>query len=293
MGFSRRVGLPMAKILPPLSSQRREDAVVQGPLYPRQPRTPEEVEALRREVDAVPAWYHAIDLGDGVVTPGPFELTRTIHHYPIPEDMSGMRVLDVGASNGFYSFEFERRGAEEVVALDLGSWLEHDWGPRKRAEFEVHAKDDVRRFDDQQMRRGFDVVGRALGSRRVRKVEMPIYDIAPEPLGMFDLVFSGAMLMHVRDPIQGICRMRTVCKDDGAIVISISSTLGDTEDPLARFMGEWDQCNFWQMNPACLKRVLAFADFEPTGEEVMYSEDAGGGTWMDSVFVCRARPRQG
>lgn len=265
--------------------------MVQGPLYPRAPRTPEEIEALRAAVAAVPAWYHAIDLGDGIVTPGPFELTGTLHHYPLPEDMRGMRVLDVGASNGFYSYEFERRGAAEVVALDLESWVSHDWGPRKRAELERYGADERRTFDDKQMRGGFELVGRALGSQRVRKVELPIYAIAPETLGSFDLVFCGAMLMHVRDPILGIVRMRSVCRDQGSIVISISSTLEDTEDPLARFMGEWDQCNFWQMNPACLKRVLAYADFEPTGEEVVYSEEAGGGSWRDNVFVCKARPR--
>ncbi len=266
--------------------------MLHGPLHPRPPRTPAEVEALRREVAAVPAWYHAIDLGDGIVTPGPFDLTQSLHHYPIPADLSGARVLDVGASNGFYSYEFERRGAAEVVALDLGSWVDHDWGPRKRAEHAAHGADEVKTFDDRQMRGGFALVGRALGSRRVRKVEMPIYEISPERLGTFDLVFCGAMLMHVRDPILGIVRMRSVCKPSGAIVISISSAMADTEDPLARFMGEWDQCNFWQMNPACLKRVLAFADFEPTGEEVTYREEAQGGAWQDDVFVCKARPRK-
>ena len=65
----------------------------------------------------------------------------------------------------------------------------------------------------------------------------------------------------------------------------------DTDDPIARFMGEWDQCNFWQMNPACLRRILEFADFEPTGEEIVYNEDAGGGAWRDNVFVIKARPR--
>ena len=265
--------------------------MVHGPLYDRPPRTPDEIEALRREVASVPAWYHAIDLGDGIVTPGPFELTGTLKHYPIPEDMSGMRVLDVGASNGFYSFEFERRGAEEVIALDLASWVDHDWGPRKRAEYARYSEAERLAFDEQQMRGGFEVAAKALGSQRVKKVELPIYAISPERLGMFDLVFSGAMLMHVRDPILGITRFRSVCKDDGATVISISTSLEDTDDPLARFMGEWDQCNFWQMNPACLRRVLEFADFQPTGEDVVYNEEAGEGSWRDDVYVVKARPR--
>src|SRR5258706_14494121 len=48
---------------------------------------------------------------------------RRLRLLPIPADLSGKTVLDVGAWDGFFSFEFERRGAKRVLAIDA-------WGGR-------------------------------------------------------------------------------------------------------------------------------------------------------------------
>lgn len=255
------------------------------------PRTPEQIEALKQEIAAIPSWYHVIDLGDGVKTPGAFELSRTLREFPLPEDMTGMRVIDVGCSNGYYSYEFEKRGAAEVVGVDLPSWLAHDWSPRKRRQYDKYTDDQVKEFDDGMMRASFELVGRELGSKVVRKAEMPIYEVSPKTVGMFDLVFCGAMIMHVRDPILGIHALRSVCKPDGMLVISISTIRADDPAPIAQFAGTWDESNFWQMNPACLRKVLECCDFEPTGDEALYQEPVHDGSWTDTMFACRARPR--
>ncbi len=254
-------------------------------------RTIEEIEALRREIATVETWYHAIDLGDGIVTPGALDMGRYLSFYPFPERLDGMRVLDVGCSTGFFSYEFERRGAAEVVAVDLPSWLAHDWTPRYIAEASRYSAEEKRVFDDHVLRRAFDVVGRALSSTRVRKEELRIYDISPERLGEFDLVFSGAMLMHVRDPILGLHQLRSVCAPEGRLVVSISTLEVEGDAPLARFTGEWNQSNFWQMSPACLRRVLEFCDFELLGEESLYELCDREGRFRDPTFVCAARPR--
>jgi tRNA (mo5U34)-methyltransferase len=178
-------------------------------------RTEERKAALRAEIAAVPAWYHAIDLGDGIRTPGALDMGAYLDRYPLPERMDGMRVLDVGASNGFFAAEFERRGAAEVVALDLPSWAAHDWSPRQRRRLERYSAAEKAEFDRKVMRQGFDLVMRELGCRRVEKVELTIYDVSPERLGCFDLVFSGSMLMHVRDPLLGLHAMRSVCGGPG------------------------------------------------------------------------------
>ncbi len=57
------------------------------------------------------SWYHAIDLGDGTVTPGWFDLRPFVNHYGIPDDLNGMRALEIGTWDGFWAFEMERRGA--------------------------------------------------------------------------------------------------------------------------------------------------------------------------------------
>ena len=66
-------------------------------------------------------WLHSIELPDGSVTPGRHSLDeqwRRIAQFPIPDDLTGKRVLDVGAGDGWFSFEMERRGAR-VVAVEL------------------------------------------------------------------------------------------------------------------------------------------------------------------------------
>jgi hypothetical protein len=67
-------------------------------------------------------WYHSIDLpidGGVVRTPGEYDHSSYLTKYGFPESLAGKRVLDIGAADGYFSFEFERRGAAEVVAGDL------------------------------------------------------------------------------------------------------------------------------------------------------------------------------
>ena len=40
----------------------------------------------------------------------------------LPADLSGQSVLDIGAWDGFFSFESERRGANRVLAVDSFCW---------------------------------------------------------------------------------------------------------------------------------------------------------------------------
>ncbi len=247
---------------------------------------------LAERVAAVESWYHRIDMGDGVVTPGAFDMAKYVHHYPIPDDLAGARVLDVGCSNGWFSAEFERRGAREVVALDLPSWVSHDWSPRYRREYLQRPDEERAHVDRTIMTDGFALVMEALGCERVRKVEMSIYDVAPEELGRFDLVLCGSMLMHVRDPLRGLHAIRSACADDALFVVSASTAFADRPEPIAAFVGEWDQCNFWQMNPACLRRMLEVADFELEGAPVLYDQHAEVHDFVDPIAVQAARPRR-
>lgn len=255
------------------------------------PRTPEEIRALEDRVNQIESWYHRIDLGDGVETPGHFRMADYLDYYHFPADMSGMRVLDVGASTGYFAYEFERRGAAEIVGIELPSWEAHDWTPRKRRELD-HKDADKRAKDNRDvMIDGFTVVGEALGSTRVKREFRPIYEINSQDLGTFDIVFSGAMLMHVRDPILGIQRMRDCCKPDGRLIVSISAAI-DTDEPVAKFVGEWNECNWWQMSPKCLDTVLECCDFDRIEHRERYTLEDVTGQFKDPTYVCHALPRQ-
>src|SRR5919108_5023380 len=71
-------------------------------------------------------WYHTIDLGHGIRTPGQYDLAPVIDHYGIPDSLEGRTVLDVGPAHGFFAFEFEKRGAARVVTSELATWTDHD-----------------------------------------------------------------------------------------------------------------------------------------------------------------------
>lgn len=255
-------------------------------------RTAQQIDELRRRVAAVDVWYHRIDLGDGVETPGHFRMADYVPHYHFPERLDGQRVLDVGASSGFFAYEFERRGAAEVVAVELPSWGAHDWTPRYRREYEAKSAAEQQYIDRAAMLDAFTVVGEALGSKRVRRIFKPIYELSSASLGTFDIVFSGAMLMHVRDPILGIQRMRDCCRPDGRLIVSISTTMMAEKEPLARFVGEWNQCNWWQMSPAALEAVLTCCDFGTIEQRDRYTLQDTTGQFRDPTFVCHALPRR-
>src|SRR5258708_4233384 len=73
-------------------------------------------------------WYHTVDLGDGLVTPGSYDYRDALPRFGFPEDMRGMSVLDVGSATGFFAFEFERRGAD-VTSVELPSLAHWDRFP--------------------------------------------------------------------------------------------------------------------------------------------------------------------
>ena len=67
-------------------------------------------------------WYHTIDLGQGVITKGIDNSPERLAHVGLLQDLSGRSVLDIGAWDGFFSFEAERRHAARVVACDYYAW---------------------------------------------------------------------------------------------------------------------------------------------------------------------------
>jgi tRNA (mo5U34)-methyltransferase len=76
--------------------------------------------SLQEAVGTHTDWFHCINLGNGVVTPGTDgeHSRRKLELMDLPVSVHGMRVLDVGCCEGFFSFAAEQRGAERVTAID-------------------------------------------------------------------------------------------------------------------------------------------------------------------------------
>lgn len=166
---------------------------------------PGTVEQLRARADSVD-WYHTLELAPGLVTPGMFDHRPYLDRYGLPEDLTGKRALDVGAQDGFFAFELERRGAD-VVALDLDDPNDLDW-PRHLRKVGVGREGGGFPLADDS---AFSIALEAKQST-VERVPLSIYDVSRERLGSFDLVFAGSMHVHLRDPVRALERMADVCR---------------------------------------------------------------------------------
>jgi len=193
-----------------------------------------------RAAVAAQSWFHTIDLGGGIVTPGRDESPRKLEWLRLPEDLSGRSVLDVGAWDGFFSFECERRGAARVLAVDGPAWTEPAWGP---GGFGTKA--------------GFEIARRALSSR-VEDRTIELEDIAPETVGRFDVVLFLGVLYHLKHPWVALERVASAC--DGLLVLETHADLLDLPRPaMALYAGDelaGDASNWWGPNVAALKAML-------------------------------------
>jgi SAM-dependent methyltransferase len=210
-------------------------------------------------VDANPGWYHTIELAPGVVTPGRIDLRGTVSKV-LPDDLAGRRGLDIGTFDGFWAFEMERRGAG-VVAIDVPTLESAEWPSVNRERLEATAREW-----GLELGRGFRLAAEALGSS-VTRVECPVQELAPERIGgPVDFVFSGSILLHLRDPVGALERMHSVLEPGGELVIlepfSPSRTLRSPRRPVADFQPLATLFNWWLPNLSALEAWLTAARFE-------------------------------
>src|SRR5437763_15483010 len=81
---------------------------------------------LSRQIASI-QWYHTLELAPGIVTPGWLDHRPVVQRIPLPQSLVGRRCLDVGTFNGFWAFEMERRGAAEVIGVDVLDPARWDW----------------------------------------------------------------------------------------------------------------------------------------------------------------------
>jgi SAM-dependent methyltransferase len=240
---------------------------------------PPMTQALAAEVERYP-WYHTLDLGEGVVTAGMFDHRPVLGHYPLPDDLAGLRCLDVGTMDGFWAFEMERRGAREVVAVDAPDPMALDWP--------VSLRDTAEKTLDETKEERFALAHRALGSD-VQRVARSVYELDPEDLGSFDLVFCGDLLVHLRDPVGALERIHAVCAGSAIVANPIARFGLRDRLPLAQLDGI-DEFGWWTTNLAGLVRMVRAAGFTRVDASRPFKLPyASGGRWKGLRGVVRAR----
>ncbi len=133
-------------------------------------------------------WWHSFELPDGTLINGVCDLPglkNRIAQFPIPQDLRGKRVLDIGAWDGWFSFEMERRGAE-VLAID-------NW--------------DNPLFHE----------ARAMLNSRVEYRQIDMYELTPERVGRFDIVLFMGVLYHLKHPLLALERVCALTTDMAAV----------------------------------------------------------------------------
>ncbi len=208
-------------------------------------------------------WYHAVDLGDGLLTPGDYDFRSQVSAFGFPADMTGLRVLDVGSATGFFAFEFERRGAE-VVSVELPSLAAWDMIDAERPELlrllaAAHNAASPEEAYTRHLDGPFRFCHAVLGSR-VARCYSSIYDLTVAKVGggKFDLVYAGDILMHLFSPFKALDVLGGLCR--GALVVTIEVPFpGPADQPLIAFRGlinGEEGRTWWMPSRACVEQML-------------------------------------
>jgi len=213
-------------------------------------------------------WYHKVELLPGLWTPGYADTPVLLDRLHLPKRFDSKTVLDIGAAEGFFSFDAERRGGQ-VTAID-------------RLTAEASGFGDVRRF---------------IGSKAEHHYAS-VYDLNPVDFGTFDVVLFLGVFYHLRYPLLALDILREICTELLVVetqVCDLHWTLPGgkpthlrrlspilEECPLAQFYPGTelnnDITNWWAPNIVGMLTMLSSAGFVPE------LKSAVGGR---AVFHCR------
>lgn len=230
-----------------------------------------------------PNWYHTIELPDGVTTPGYVDL-RPCAPKLLPDSLAGLRTLDVGTFDGFWAFQMEQRGAD-VTAIDVEKIDDAQWPPMNRARL-LAEKD---KLGGVPLGLGFKIAHEALGSS-VQRVVTDVYDVTPEAIGgPVDVVFMGAILLHLRDPVRALEAVHGCLKPGGTLIqmeqFSWVNTLLRPRTPTGDFQPLHTDFNWWYPNISCLKAWPWAAGFTGTRLTRLMRPPLGAREGMKGFYV--------
>lgn len=191
-----------------------------------------------QEIERLGPWYHTIDLGDGVATPGRSNVAAKFDQISgqLPADLNGLRVIDLGCNAGGISVEFARRGANVVgVEAGVGYCRQARWvRDRLGLDIEYH--------------------------------NMTVYDIG-RLAGTFDVVAFLGLFYHLRYPQLALDLLATKCHGTLIMNTPIVRT-GDRvmelrlpENGARTSQAAEPNFNWWFPSPSTLSSMLTTAGF--------------------------------
>lgn len=192
--------------------------------------------ALAAEINAL-RWFHQIDFGNGLVSPGWIGLDkiRRMSNLIFDRPITGKSVLDIGCWDGAYSVEAVRRGAGRVLATDHFAWHGEGWGDR----------------------RCFELV-RARLAPSIEARDIDVGDLSVDTVGTFDTVLFLGVFYHLRHPFQVLENVAKLAKE--VLVVESRIIAPFSRRPFMRFYPgrelDGDPTNWWAPNRPCMEAML-------------------------------------
>ncbi|MFL6450724.1 MAG: TIGR04290 family methyltransferase [Bryobacteraceae bacterium] len=216
------------------------------------------VSEVEKKIVELGPWFHNLSLLGVQTAPDHFlgdypSIKWRNFRHAIPEDLTGMSVLDIGCNGGFYSIEMKRRGAARVLGVD------HDSQYLDQARFAANVL-------------GFDIEFRVLS----------VYEL-PSLKERFDLVLFMGVFYHLRHPLLALDILRQHVTKDWLVFQSMlrgsrSVTRLDDDYPFSEtgmfdhpgfpkmhFVEKsysQDPTNWWIPNRSCAEAVLRSSGFK-------------------------------
>jgi SAM-dependent methyltransferase len=178
-------------------------------------------------------WYHRIqvtpDISTNPIGGGFDEIWDFILRGMQRVDFKNKRVLDVGCGDGLFSFEAERRGANEVIGIENSHSL------AGATEFLI-----------------------PFFKSNVKMYELNVIDLTPQEFGSFDVILFFGVLYHLRYPFWGLKRIVDCLSDKGILLVEsgmlIDGRFANNEFlycPVERSPYEKSSCSFFNEIGLC------------------------------------------
>jgi tRNA (mo5U34)-methyltransferase len=205
-------------------------------------RTKDEVDSiysredLEKKIVEIPRWWHIIELGSRVKTPGIYD--KNLMEWVLnsfPKDFSEKSVLDIGARDGLFSFECESRNAKEIIGIDIFQGYE-----------DLHDKP-------------FRICKEILGSK-AEILHLDVLDV--EKLNKkFDIILFLGIYYHMKNPFLALEKLFNVCKE----LVILEGEILQTERSIAYLLepGEigGDTSNTFLFSPVFLQNYASRIGF--------------------------------
>jgi len=197
--------------------------------------------SLREEVNNL-RWFHQVDFGNGIISPGLGQLCNLKAQADIyfESGILGKTVLDIGCWDGFNSIEASRRGASRILATDHWVWANHPWATRDTIE-----------------------LARKYLAPNLEIMDIDVPDLMVDRVGQFDLVLFCGVFYHLRHPFLTLEAVAKLVNE--VLVLETAMDALDVERPAMIFYPgaelNDDPTNWWGPNRLCVEAMLRDVGF--------------------------------